>query len=96
MERVERLEAEIEGLKIVCMSLLRRVDRFTWREVRDMAKASAARVVEWRQGQPWTDDQLALVEVTVDALTGAEMPDWHTPLLPPDLPGAGARRPRRR
>lgn len=92
MEKVERLEAEVEALKIVCMSLLSRVDRFTWREVRDLASASATRVVEWRQGQPWTDAQLTHVERVADLLTGSLPPTWHTPLLPPDLLEADALR----
>lgn len=89
MKTIERLEAEVEALKIVCMSLMSRVDRFTWREVRDVANATASKDAEWRQAQPWTDQQLELLEATVDSLTGATMPTWQTPLLPTSLPGAG-------
>lgn len=86
MEKIERLEAELEALKIVCMSLLRRVDGFTWSEVRHLAAASATKVAEWRQSQTWTDEQLGLVELAVDSLTGSELPEWQTPLLPSSIP----------
>ena len=90
MEKIERLEAEFEALKIVCMSLMRSIDRFTWREVRDLSAATAAKDAEWRQAQPWTDEQLALIEAAVDSMTGAKMPTWQTPLLPLHLSGPGA------
>ena len=86
MDKLDRLIAEVEALKIICMVTCQSVDRFQWREIRDMSLATAKKHAEMLQATPMTDGQLELLLVAVDALTGKNMPTWQSPLLPESVP----------
>lgn len=70
MELVEQMQAELEGLKIVCASLCRVVPEDARDELRETATSVAERVGDRLMARPWTDDQLRHLQSTVRALLG--------------------------